>query len=103
MKLRAFKLAGTAALLPFAALALPAVAQTSPTASSTSAMVAPAYAPITVAEVEAAQRAWGDALVAISTEYDTKGHAAAKRLAEQVLDSAYAYNMGPVLFLSHQQ
>lgn len=57
-----------------------------------------AYAPITVAEVEAAQKAWGDALVAIATEYDTKGHAAAKRLAEQVIDTAYAYNMGPVLF-----
>lgn len=56
------------------------------------------YAPITVAEVEAAQKAWGEALVAISTEYDTKGHAAAKRLAEQVLDTAYGYTMGPVLF-----
>ena len=56
------------------------------------------YAPITVAEVEDAQRAWCGALVAISTEADTKGHAAAKILAGQVLDSAYAYNMGPVLF-----
>ena len=56
------------------------------------------YAPITVAEVEDAQRAWCGALVAISTEGDTKGHAAAKTLAGQVLDSAYAYNMGPVLF-----
>jgi hypothetical protein len=51
-----------------------------------------------VAEVEAAQKAWGEALVAISTEHDTKGHAAAKQLAEKVLDSAYAYNMGPVVF-----
>jgi hypothetical protein len=48
--------------------------------------------------VEAAQKAWGEALVAISTEYDTKGHSAAKQLAGQVLDTAYAYNMGPVLF-----
>lgn len=56
------------------------------------------YAPITVAEVEDAQRAWCGALVAISSEADTKGHAAAKALAGQVLDSAYAYNMGPVLF-----
>lgn len=56
------------------------------------------YAPITVAEVEDAQRAWCGALVAIATEGDTKGHAAAKTLAGQVLDSAYAYNMGPVLF-----
>jgi hypothetical protein len=56
------------------------------------------YAPITAAEVEGAQKAWGDALVAISTEHDTKGQASAKRLAEQVLDAAYAYAMGPVLF-----
>lgn len=56
------------------------------------------YAPISLAEVEAAQTAWCGALVAISTENDTKGHAAAKTLAGQVLDSAYAYDMGPVLF-----
>lgn len=61
------------------------------------AKIAP-YSPITVAEVEAAQQAWGNALVAISTEYDTKGFAAAKALAETVLDTAYGYNMGPVLF-----
>jgi hypothetical protein len=53
-------------------------------------MAAPVYAPITVAEVEAAQRAWGDALVAIATEHDRNGQAAAKRLAERVVDSAYA-------------
>ncbi len=56
------------------------------------------YAPITVAEVEAAQKAWGDALVAIAREYDEKGHAAARSLAEKVIDSAYAYDLGPVLF-----
>lgn len=63
-----------------------------------SAKAVATYAPITVAEVEAAQRAWCGALVAIATEADTKGQPAAKRLAEQVIDSAYAYNMGPVLF-----
>jgi hypothetical protein len=74
----------------------PALAQDG---AATAAIAATAiYAPITAAEVESAQKAWGEALVAISTEYDTKGHAAAKRLAEQVLDAAYAYNMGPVLF-----
>lgn len=56
------------------------------------------YAPITVAEVEEAQRGWCAALVAIATEGDTKGPAAAKALAEKVIDSAYAYDMGPVLF-----
>lgn len=57
-----------------------------------------AAAPITVAEVEAAQRAWGTALVAISTEYKANGQAAATRLAGQVLDAAYGYNLGPVAF-----
>jgi hypothetical protein len=60
--------------------------------------VAPSAAPITVAEVEAAQRAWGDALVAISTEYEANGQAAATRLAGQVLDAAYGYTLGPVAF-----
>lgn len=82
----------TAAVL----VAAPALAQSSAAAPAASASAT--YAPITVAEVEAAQTAWGNALVAISTEADTKGQAAAKRLAEQVLDSAYGYNMGPVLF-----
>lgn len=61
------------------------------------AHVAP-YAPITVAEVEAAQTAWCNALVAISTEADTKGLPAAKTLAGTIIDSAYGYGMGPVLF-----
>ncbi len=75
--------------------AVPAMAHDHTTATS----MAPAtYAPITVAEVEEAQTAWCGALVAIATESDTKGQAAAKALAERVIDSAYAYNMGPVLF-----
>lgn len=76
--------------------AVPAFAQASTAAPAVSASAV--YAPITVAEVEAAQKAWGEALVAISTEHDTKGQAAAKRLTEQVLDTAYGYSMGPVLF-----
>ncbi len=55
-------------------------------------------APITVAEVEAAQRAWGNALVAIATEYERNGQAAATRLFGEVLDAAYGYNLGPVAF-----
>ena len=96
MKTFSLKTLALAAALPLAAVAAPAVAKDH--AGHGTAMAVPAYAPITVAEVEAAQRAWGDALVAIATEYDTKGHAAAKTLAGQVLDSAYGYNMGPVLF-----
>lgn len=76
--------------------AAPVLAQNATSAPAVSATAI--YAPITTTEVEAAQRAWGDALVAISIEADTKGQAAAKRLAEQVLDSAYGYSMGPVLF-----
>jgi hypothetical protein len=53
---------------------------------------------ITESEVLAAQKAWGEALVAISTTYDTKGIVAAKALAEQVIDSAYGYQFGTVLF-----
>ena len=84
------------ALAGLAFATLPASAQS--TAAAPVVITAATYAPITVTEVEAAQKAWGDALVAISTEYDTKGLPAAKRLAEQVLDTAYAYNLGPVLF-----
>jgi hypothetical protein len=53
---------------------------------------------ITEAEVLAAQKAWGDALVAISDTYEKNGQAAAKELAGKVLDSAYGYQFGPVLF-----
>jgi hypothetical protein len=53
---------------------------------------------ITDAEVLAAQKAWGEALVAISTTHDTKGIKAAKALAEKVIDGAYGYQFGSVLF-----
>lgn len=89
-------LAAVAAALPLFAAAAPAVAN-DPNAF-TVANLTPASAPITVAEVEAAQRAWGDALVAISTAGDTQGREAARRLAEQALDTAYGYNLGPVAF-----
>jgi hypothetical protein len=53
---------------------------------------------ITEAEVLAAQRAWCQALVDISTTGERSGQAAAKALAERVIDSAYGYQMGAVLF-----
>lgn len=95
--MKSFKIrsAALAALLPLAAIAAPAVAHDHAAPKAAAAAI---YAPITQAEVEAAQQAWGKALVAISTEYDTKGFAAAKTLAGQVLDGAYGYGMGPVLF-----
>jgi hypothetical protein len=74
-------------------------------ADSSGSMVAPASLKILVVnraitenEVLAAQNAWGEALVAISTTYDTKGLKTAKALAEKVIDEAYGYQFGPVLF-----
>jgi hypothetical protein len=53
---------------------------------------------ITETEVLAAQRAWCDALVNISRTGETQGRAAARALAERVIDAAYGYQMGAVLF-----
>jgi hypothetical protein len=53
---------------------------------------------ITEAEVLAAQRAWCQALVDISSTGERSGQTAAKALAERVIDSAYGYQMGAVLF-----
>ena len=53
---------------------------------------------ITKKEVLEAQRAWCTALVDISKAYETGGQSAAKALAEKVIDSAYAYDKGGVLF-----
>lgn len=86
----------TGPVLALALSATPVLAQGS-AAAPVAASGAP-YAPISLAEVQAAQQAWGDALVAISTTHDTQGHAAATRLAERVVDAAYGYAMGPVLF-----
>ena len=49
-------------------------------------------------EVLASQQAWCKALVGISSTYAKDGQPAAKALAEQVIDSAYGYQMGTVLF-----
>ena len=53
---------------------------------------------ITEEEVRAAEKAWGDALVAISHDYETGGINKARATASAVLDHAYGYNWGPVLF-----
>ncbi len=54
--------------------------------------------PITEAEVVAAQNAWCGALLAIGAAYAEGGQAAAKAVAEAVIDEAYAYDQGGVLF-----
>jgi hypothetical protein len=53
---------------------------------------------ITEQEVFDAQQAWCQALVAISTLHAKEGQPAAKGLAEEVLDAAYGYQLGAVLF-----
>lgn len=53
---------------------------------------------ISLEEVKQAIEGWGAALIAISTENETNGTEAARLLAESVVDSAYGYNMGAVLF-----
>ena len=73
------------------------------TASVTTASVTTPRTPvvstnITEADVLAAQQAWGRALVQIATDFEQGGHAKAKATAEAVLDAAYGYNMGAVLF-----
>jgi hypothetical protein len=73
--LRALTLAGAA----FAAVAAPAAAQ-----------------PITTEEVEAAQKEWGEGIVAISKAYTTKKDYVAA--AKKHLDTLYNYDNGMVLF-----
>lgn len=53
---------------------------------------------ITETQVLDAQRAWCKALVDISAANASGGQPAAKALAEKVIDSAYAYQQGAVLF-----
>lgn len=53
---------------------------------------------VTESDVLAAQKGWCAALVKISDAHAKNGQAAAKELAEQVIDAAYGYQMGAVLF-----
>ena len=53
---------------------------------------------ITEDDLAAARKAWGDALVAISHAFDDGGIDAATAVANEALDTAYGYNLGPVLF-----
>lgn len=53
---------------------------------------------ISEAEVLAAQKAWGDALVRISRDHEQGGFEKARATASEVIDGAYGYQMGPVLF-----
>jgi hypothetical protein len=81
---------------------LSAVAATCAFAAFSPAAVAKAPAianfAITESEVTAAQKAWGDALVRISKDYESGGREKATATASAVLDAAYGYKHGPVLF-----
>jgi hypothetical protein len=68
------------------------------TAGAAQAQVTVVNQAITTAEVQAAQQAWCQALVDISNTHARTGQAAAKALAEKVIDAAYGYQMGGVLF-----
>jgi hypothetical protein len=51
---------------------------------------------ITPAEIEAAQKTWGQAIVSIGETYESGGEYRA--LAKQSIEELYAYNLTPVLF-----
>lgn len=53
---------------------------------------------ISETEVIAAQQDWCKALIDISEKHENSGQSAAKDLAEKVIDAAYGYQMGAVLF-----
>ena len=51
---------------------------------------------VTVADVEDAQHAWGEGIVAISTEYNSGGDYV--EIARTHVETLYAYGLTPVLF-----
>jgi len=55
-------------------------------------------AALTEAEVVAAQQAWGAALVQIATVNAQRGPEAARDTAAAIIEAAYGYQLGPVLF-----
>ena len=54
--------------------------------------------PITENELGEARLVWGNALIAIAKAFETEGIDGARAVANQALDAAYGYNLGPVLF-----
>ncbi|MEY4415833.1 MAG: hypothetical protein RIQ53_3126 [Pseudomonadota bacterium] len=85
----------TATTAAACALALAAALAPATAGAQTTTLVNQA---ITETEVLAAQQAWCAALTDISATYARSGKAAAKALAGQVIDAAYGYQMGAVLF-----
>lgn len=53
---------------------------------------------ITETDLEKARITWGNNCIAVSKAYENGGIDEARSLANSVLDTAYGYNLGPVLF-----
>lgn len=53
---------------------------------------------ITEQELAEARQYWGDTLIAVSKAFEDEGIEAARNVASGILDTAYGYNLGPVLF-----
>ena len=53
---------------------------------------------ITEQELVDARQIWGDALIAISKAFEEEGINAARVVANGALDTAYGFELGPVLF-----
>ena len=53
---------------------------------------------ITTDDLAKARQAWGEGLIAISKAYEDDGIDGARPVAQAVLDAAYGYVLGPVLF-----
>ena len=87
----------TLSTLVLTGLSLTACAAT-PTNTAATTATAVVNQSITETEVLGAQKAWCQALVDISSTYAKDGQPAAKALAEKVIDGAYGYQMGAVLF-----
>lgn len=54
--------------------------------------------PITEDDMAEARKNWGDGLIAISKAFEAEGIDGARTVAEVIIDGAYGYNLGPVMF-----
>lgn len=98
MTFKTLKLLPALLLSGAVAISACATAETVQTSASAATPVVANSQTISKEDVLAAQQAWGAALVKIASDYETGGIEAAKATAEAVIDSAYGYNLGPVLF-----
>ncbi len=53
---------------------------------------------ISIEELKDAQQGWCNALIKISNTHENEGLEKAKSIADQIIDTAYGYNLGPVAF-----